>query len=465
MKLRLVAFVLAVAALLAGVGYVAWHAEPDRSAYRLPAVPGADDGADGPATGSEDGAEIERAGRAALESAPPPAGGEWPQWRGPSRTGAVAGGVRTDWERRPPEEVWRVPIGGGYGSCAVAAGRVYVQDRRDDRERVVCLDAASGRLLWAHAYPAGAAGTDGTFAVGPRATPAVSGGRVFAVGGTGKCLALEAGGAAARVCWEHDLLAEFGGRMTNWGVAGSPLVHGDRVVVQSGGTDGAVVAFDGATGVVKWKAGSNPPSYCSPVAARVGGRDTLFALLADELLAIRPADGAVTGRFPWASINIATPLVVADYVFVSSAYGTGSALARAERSGDGVKLVKVYQRRRGYQNHFSTSVYRDKHLFGIDGQTGGGGLKCVALATGQPVADWGERDIGQASLILAGAHLIVQTAAGDVCLVAADPRAYRMLGRVKKVLGGKNNWATPALADGRLYLRGEEHVVCLDVRP
>jgi len=153
-------------------------------------------------------------------------------------------------------------------------------------------------------------------------------------------------------------------------------------------------------------------------------------------------------------------------VFITSAYGMGCALLRAEKSGDAVKFVKVYERRgRAFQGHHATPVYKDKHLFGVDGQTGGGGLKCIEFGTGKEVPDWEERKIGQASVILAGDHLILQRAAGELWLVEANPKECNVIGKTKKFLSGNNNWATPALVDGRIYVRDEQNVVCLDVRP
>jgi outer membrane protein assembly factor BamB len=423
------------------------------------------------ASDSENATEIEAVKKADLKNdAPPVATSGSPEWRGASRKGiAPAGSFRTDWEKQPPKELWRVPIGGGYGSCSVVGGKVYVQDKQGERERVVCLDAETGKPVWDYAYAAGQAGTDGSYAIGPRATPTVVGSWVFTVGGSGKLLALEGEGAAVKLRWEHDLLSEFQAPLPQWGVAGSPLVFGDLVIVQPGGKDGAVVAFDRTSGAVRWKAGSNPPSYSSPVVAPVGGRDTVFAFMGDALLAIRPTDGRVTDSFKWATqfgANIATPLVVGEYVFISSSYGMGCALLRAEASADDVRLVKVYERReRGFQNHLTTSVYKDRHLYGIDGLRGAGGLKCVVLETGVDVKGWNGRDIGQASLVLAGDHLLLQTANGDVCLVEANPKAFKEVGRVEKVLSGKNNWASPTLVDGRVYVRDEQNVVCLDVRP
>ena len=208
---------------------------------------------------------------------------------------------------------------------------------------------------------------------------------------------------------------------------------------------------------------------CSSDLAPIGGQDTIFAFMGDALLAIRPTDGKITDSFPWGTqfgANIATPLVVDDYVFISSSYSMGCALVRAEKSGDSVKLVKVYERRgRAYQNHHATSVYKDKHLFGTDGLQGANGLRCVEFITGKEVPKWKGDDLGQATVVLAGDHLLLQTANGSVCLVEANPKEFKLVGEVQKVLSGKNNWASPTLVDGRIYVRDEQHVVCLDVRP
>lgn len=456
MKPRVVLVAVGLLAILGIGGYAAWQLPWVRSWFQQD---------------SENPAERARAANAPLPNVKPPeAGTGSPQWRGASGKGvAPAGSFRTDWEKAPPKELWRVPIGGGYGSCAVVGGKLYVQDRQGDKDRIVCLDAETGKTVWDHAGVAAQAGQDASFAIGPRATPTVDGKMVYAVGGDGQLVALEQDGNTVKVKWHHNLLPEFDAPMPQWGVAGSPLVYGDLVIVTPGGKEGSVVAFDKTTGDVKWKVGSNPPSYSSPVAASIDSTDYIFAFMGDALLAIRPSDGKILDSYAWETqfgANIATPLVVGEYVFISSSYSMGCALLRIEKKDDGAKLVKVYERRgRAYQNHHATSVFKDRHLFGVDGLRGSDGLKCVVFDSGLPVKDWDGSETGQATVILAGDHLIVQTASGDVCLVEANPKEFNMLGRVPKVLSGKNNWATPTLVDGRIYVRDEKNVVCLDVRP
>lgn len=398
----------------------------------------------------------------------------WPQWRGPTRDGrAAAGAFRADWDKTPPKLLWKADCGGGYGSCAVVAGRVYTQYRKDGRDLLQCLDSASGELKWEIGHEASYHGTDSKFAIGPRATPTVEGRFIWTLDGAGHLTCYrsrEPEGRGVDEVWHVNLLKTFDAKLPEWGVACSPLVDGELVIVQPGGKGGSVVALDKRTGDARWTAGNNPPSYSSPVAATVGGRRVIFALTGDALLAIRASDGSVTDRYAWKpvpEVNVATPLVVDDYVFISSAYNMGCALLRAEINGDDVKLVNVYARRRppGMQNHFSSCVFKNRYLYGFDGM-GAARLKCVEFDTGREKADWdAEFTVGKGNLILAGNHLIVQTERGELCLVEATPEEFRLIARIPKVLSGKNNWATPALVDGRLYLRDEEKVVCYDVRP
>ncbi|MCI0704309.1 MAG: PQQ-binding-like beta-propeller repeat protein [Planctomycetia bacterium] len=455
MKARAVVLTIGILALLGIGGYVAYKSHWVRSWFMRD---------------SENTAEVQKLSERKLKLPPvADASAGWPQWRGPLRDGRPAAGeFRTDWDKTPPKELWKHPVGGGFGSLAVVGGRLYVQDKQGSNERVLCLDAETGKQMWEYSYASAQAGNDGNLATGPRATPTVEGKMVYTVGGAGKLLALEAEETTVKVRWQKDLLQEFSAPMPQWGVACSPLILGDMLIVQPGGPNASVVAFDKNTGDVKWKTASNPPGYSSPVSANIEGIDTVFAFTGDALLAIRASDGKVTGSYDWKTDhngNITTPLVVEEYIYISSAYGGGCALLRAEKSGDEVNLIEVRARRgRAFQNHHATSVFKDDYLFGIDGQTGGHGLKCIDFKTLQEKPGWDGREIGQGTIILAGDHLIIQTARGELCLVEANTAEFNLVAKIPKVLSGRNNWATPALTNGRLYMRDDEKVVCLDVR-
>ncbi len=396
-------------------------------------------------------------------------GADWPQWRGPQRDGiAPAGAIRTDWDKNPPKQLWSAPCGGGYSSFAVVADRLYTQDRTEDGERVLCLNATTGQPIWEHKYLADYSSMRAGFATGPRATPTVVGNRVYAVGAAGKFVCLEApkGGGAPRLVWEHDLMAEFEARIPMWGVACSPLVEGNLVIVQPGGRGGSVVAFDRETGDLKWKAAKNPSGYSSPVAATVGGVRLIFALTGDALLCIR-ADGELMDNYPWKTDhfgNIATPLVVNDYAFISSGYNKGCALLRANVVGDRVKLEEVYARNnRVLRSHHATPVFKDGFLYGFDG-TRSTLPRCVDLRKGQEVPGWGESgEVKSGTLILAGRHLIAFGERGDLSLIEAKPEEFNPIATVPSGVKGAELWALPVLLNGKLYLRGNDRIVCLDV--
>jgi outer membrane protein assembly factor BamB len=420
---------------------------------------------------AENPAELERLAGAKLEAASNETA-DWPQWRGPNRDGiAPVGPFRTDWDKNPPKTVWTSPIGGGYSSFAVVGGRLYTQDRTSGGERVVCLDAATGSLVWQHAYTADYKSLTAGYAVGPRATSTVFNGRVYAVGATGKFVCLEPpkeAGAAPRLVWEHDLIAEFEAKLPLWGVACSPLVEGDAVIVQPGGHGSSVVAFEREAGHVKWKCGNNPAGYSSPVAASVNGIRIVFAFAGDALLAIRAADGELLDTYPWKTDhngNIATPLAVGGYVFITSAYNKGCALLRVAATGDRVKFEEVYARNnRVLRSHHAAPVLKDGFLYGFDG-TRTTLPRCVDLRKGLEVPEWGEDgDVKSGTLILAGGHLIAFTERGDVSLIAANPNAFTVVATLPGVVRGSDLWALPVLADGRLFVRGGDSIACLDVK-
>jgi len=419
---------------------------------------------------AENAAELSRLAEAKLDT-PAATTADWPQWRGPHRDGlASASPIRTDWEKNPPKPLWTAAIGGGYSSFAIVGERLYTQDRVQNGERVVCFDAKTGALAWQHTYPADYKPLTAGYAIGPRATPTVADDRVYAVGAVGKFLCLEPQVSGdPRVVWEHDLLAEFDAKAPLWGVACSPLIEGDLAIVQPGGRGASVVAFDKATGKVRWKVGNNPAGYSSPVAASVGGVRVVYAFAGDALLAIRAADGELLDSYAWKTDhngNIATPVVAGEYVFISSAYNKGCALLRAAPSGDRVKFEEVYARNnRVLRSHHASPVLKDGYLYGFDG-TRSTFPKCVDLRKGVEVPEWGEgSEVKSATLLLAGEHIIAFSERGDLSLVAASPKEFNVLGTVPGAVRGNDLWSLPALAAGRLYVRGGDSIVCFDVSP
>jgi outer membrane protein assembly factor BamB len=390
---------------------------------------------------------------------------DWPQWRGPRRDGVIrSASLRTNWQEKTPDILWRTPIGDGYSSFAVSGGLLYTMDRHGDDERVVCLNTTSGKVVWSYSYAAPYHFKRG-FATGPRATPTVCDGCVYTVGATGRFHCFEARPSTEHVepLWHHDFAADFNVELPDWGYACSPLCQGDLVIVQPGAKDGSVAAFDRKTGRLVWKALSDPASYSSPVAATCAGIEQIVCMTGKGAVGLRAGDGAQLWYYRWApedQINAATPIIAGDYVFISSAYRMGCALLELSADGaGGVQAKPVYVKpNKVMRCQTSTCVLFNGFLYGFD--VGPGLLKCIDIRTGQE--KWSTRALSKGSLILANGHLVVLCEDGLLALVEATPDEFRVKNKLK-LFHNSQAWALPALASGRLYLRDDKELICLNV--
>jgi outer membrane protein assembly factor BamB len=386
---------------------------------------------------------------------------DWPQWRGQERDGVCREtGLRLDWDKGEPPVVWKQPIGRGYSQVAVADGRLYTMDQQGNEERILCLDAATGKELWSHRY---AIKSQPSYS-GPRATPTITDGKVYTVGSTGTFLCLDAKvqDADRRVLWQHELLGEFQAAMPGWGVASSPLIEGDLVIVQPGGKKGSVVAFDRRTGKVVWTSLDDGSGYSSPVAATIGGVRQIVVFTGIAAAGLRASDGKKLWYYPWHTqfdANIATPIVAGDYVFISSDYGTGCALLHVVGTDGSFKAEEVYAKRNKLmRNHHSTCVLADGYLYGFDDSL----LKCVDLRKG--TEKWSSRKFEKGCVLWADGHLIVLGEGGTLGTVKATPEEFRLTGTINEALQGPECWALPSVSGGRLYLRDHHHVVCRNLK-
>ena len=290
---------------------------------------------------------------------------------------------------------------------------------------------------------------------GPRSTPTVEGDRVFFLSSQGKLVALNAG--SGENLWASNLREVLDSGVPSWGFAASPLVEGKLLIVQ-GGTGGShcIAAFDKETGAVAWTSLEDGADYSSPIAVTARGVRQVLSLTEHALVSLAPASGALNWRYPFkGNINIATPLMVTqDQVFISAAYDKGAALV--EMTGEpGTLGVEEVWFRREMKNWFSSSVLHDGHLYGFDNAI----LKCISAATGE--TRWRHRGFNRGSLILADGHLIVLGEEGELALIEAAPEAYRRKAGFQVVEG--KCWTAPSLANGRLFLRNQEEIVCLDL--
>jgi len=385
---------------------------------------------------------------------------DWPQWLGPERNGHYPDhDVALPWPDQGPRQVWKIEVGQGFSGPVAQGGKVILFHRLENREAIDELDASSGRRLWRSEYPSGYRDDFG-FDEGPRATPAIAGGRVFAYGALGMLTALDL--ESGKTLWQVDTRARFNTPKGFFGMASSPLVHDSQVLVNLGAPDGAgVVAFDTATGEVKWKASRHEASYASPVLATVRETPYLFFYNRESLEVLTPEGGEVFA-FPWrpsmnASVNAATPLVIGDLVFLSTSYGKGAVLLRFRELGPEV----VWKSDDALSNHYSTSLHHEGFLYGFHGrQEQGAVLRCVELRTGK--VRWSEPGLGSGWVLEARGHILVLTEKGELLTAPAQPEAFRPIARAQVL--GFGTRPCPALARGHFYARDTSRLVCLDLR-
>ena len=378
------------------------------------------------------------------------AAADWPQFRGPNRDGiSPETAVLKSWPASGPKVLWKAPLGEGYSQVVSAKGRLYTLAEQGQEQAALAFDAATGKRLWRTRIDREYRDGQGD---GPRSTPTVDGALVYVLSAHGKLAALRT--ANGQVAWQHDLRAEYGANPPQWGVSTSPLVEGNLLIVNVGGAGNkSIVAFDKTNGKPVWASQGDGAGYSAPIAITVRGVRQVIVFTADAILSISPKDGRLFWRSGWKTdydVNAATPIFLPpDKLFVSSGYGTGSALLQINRTN----VTEVW-RSRGMKNQFSSSVLHNGILYGFDNAT----FKAIDAATGNE--RWKQRGFGHGSLILAGDHLIVLSDRGKLALVSATPEEYRELGNAQ-VLEGKC-WTSPSLADGRLYVRNEEKLIALD---
>ena len=428
---------------------------------------------------------------------PPCPGDDWPEFRGRGRAGI--------WRERasvalPGRDgirfLWRAPVGPGYSGPTVAEDRVYVMDRGaeagGDEERVLCFGAEDGRMLWEHRYACRYGSV--AYALGPRASVTVAGGRAFALGTMGHLRCLNAANGA--VLWRKDPGEEYDVRVPPWGIACCPLVEGDLVIVLvGGGSGGCVVAFDAGTGREAWRALDDPVGYTSPVAIAQADRRVVVVWTAQRVAGLDARTGAVCWQHPTPPhrmpINVGVPAFdeSGERMFLSTFYD-GARLLRVPR--ERLAVEELWCRRGASEREtdalhamISPPYIRGDHIYGVDSY---GELRCLDLGTGARV--WEDRTAvpqgrwGTAFLVREneGARAWMFNEAGELIQGELTPGGYRELGRVPLLepttsLAGSSRrpaqatgprdrrqrrvvWSHPAFACGRIYARNDRELVC-----
>ncbi len=382
----------------------------------------------------------------------------WTDFRGPGRTGRYEEmPLLREWPPEGPPRLWRQPCGGGYASFIVAEGLAITLEQRWEREVVVAYELDTGREVWTHGYDA--AFREWMGGDGPRATPVYHRGFVFSLGATGELRALSA--ATGADLWRKNVLAETGAENLRWGLAASPILVDDTLVVVGGAGAGPhmLMACDHLTGRTLWTALSDKPTYASPLLAELAGQRQLVLVTASRVLGFDPAARSVLWEVPWQvayDASCSLPVQVdSHHVFVSAGYGVGGMLIEVTHAEIGWRAAPVW-RSRSMKNKFNPAVYHDGHLYGLDE----GVLACVNARTGERV--WREGRYGYGQVLLAEGHLIVLGGEGELAWVEATPVGFREKARVQALKG--KTWNVPALAHGRLLLRNALEMTCFDLR-
>jgi len=395
---------------------------------------------------------------------------DWPRWRGPRGDGTWQGpAIPEQWPAAGLKQIWRQPIGGGYAGVTVAKGQVLVMDRQPSSaqppspevERVLAFDAATGQPLWHHEYPVRYGDLD--YGTGPRAAPTVHDGCVYTLGAMGHVHCLDA--ANGKLLWSKDFVADYGAELPEWGLAASPFIWRDLVILHGGiRPNGCFVAFDRKSGEEKWRAGADPAGYATPILIERGGTEQLVCWTPANILSLNPGTGEILWSVPYPvtyGVSIAMPVYADDLVFVAG-YWEGSKAIRLGETPRGAELA--WEENRFLRGLMSQPLTRDGHVYLLDKQYG---LTCFELATGTKRWDDGNQLTPrgrnpQATLVWLGDNnrIIALNAEGELVLARLSPERYVETSRTK-IIGP--TWAHPAYAGDCVYARDDQELVCVSL--
>jgi outer membrane protein assembly factor BamB len=385
-----------------------------------------------------------------------PASMYWTDFRGPQRDGAYRQRpISTAWPSDGLKPIWKQPIGGGYASFVIARGRAFTIEQRADQEVVAAYDVTTGRELWTNTWTATFAENMG--GDGPRATPAWADGRVYALGGKGELRVID--DENGRAIWRTNILEDAGAPNLEWGMAASPLIVDNAVVVLPGGSGGrSIAAYDRVTGKRLWSVLDDRQSYSSPMLATIADVRQIVVFSAARLMGLAPASGALLWEYPWKTpydVNASQPLVVGDNrVFLSTGYSTGAAMIELTPSGDKLAVREVWRTNR-MKNQFTSSVFHDGYIYGLDESI----LACIDAATGE--LKWKGGRYGYGQTMMASGHVIVLMESGELALVRATPERHVEVARSPAIEG--KTWNHPAMSDGVLLVRNASEMAAFDL--
>ena len=410
---------------------------------------------------------------------------DWPRWRGPNRDGTwTESGVCDRFPEEGPEKVWTAKIGPGYTSPTVADGRVFLMDRQTSptqKERVLCFDSKTGIQQWKFEYNCQYKGIG--YQAGPRAAVSVDDNRAYALGAMGHFHCFDAGSGTK--LWSKDLDELYGisknRRMPIWGIAGSPFIYDDLVIVHVGGIDGAcIVAFDKKDGEEKWRALNDRAQYTTPILIQQNGRQVLVCWTGDSVAGLNPRDGEVYWRFPLKPrnmpIGVATPIFKNNQIFVTSFYD-GSLMLNVDQNSMSVskawRAVGASEMKTdALHSIISTPVWLGDYIYGVDSY---GEFRCINAKTGKrvwedatatPRARW-----STIHFVQNGDRTWMFNERGELIISELSASGFKEIDRAKIIdpttaqLRQRKGvcWSHPAFADRCVFVRNDRELICVDL--
>ena len=381
---------------------------------------------------------------------------DWPKWLGPRGDNISKEKIADEWPAGGPKRLWEAEVGEGYASPVAVAGKVYLFTQEGDQEVLTCFDATSGQVAWkqGHALP------QKPQYPGTRATPTIVGERVYTLGQSGDLTCREL--ADGKEVWRTNVIRETGSKLMMWGCASSPLVVGERIFVQTGEGGPIAVAVDRADGKVLWRSqGTNKAGYASLVYADIEDKPQILIFAGRGVGGLDPE----SGKTIWADgfqtrydVNATTPLYHAGRVLFSAEYDTGRAAMYSVTDKEWKKLWQT----KALKSKFQPLILDDGYVYGNDAGT----LTCISWADGKVA--WRAEDkklelkSGGSVLRVGGRQLITMSERGRLSLLRASPQSYELRGQVQ-LFDADQIWASPLVYDGKLFCKGRDEFVCLDV--
>ncbi|MEM9353037.1 MAG: PQQ-binding-like beta-propeller repeat protein [Planctomycetota bacterium] len=379
---------------------------------------------------------------------------------------ASADSLDPKWDERPPDELWRRPIGAGWSGFAVVGDYAVTQEQRGEQELVTCYRIESGhgegRLVWSDAEPVrwDPIGPGAYGGIGPRATPTIHEGRVYTHGATGvvKCLDARTG----ERLWSHDTFEQYGIENLTWGKATSPLIVDDVIVVSVGAPNASLVAYELEAGDIRWASGEHRASYASPILCEFGGIRQVVVVNEEFLTSHEAETGEVLWEHPWpgnsdSNASSSQPVPVGgDRVFLSKGYGVGCELLEVDKVGGEWKTTTLWKRTT-MKTKMSNVVVSGGHVFGLDG----GNVECISLETGK--RQWKKRrrpPVGHGQLLLLGPNILILTESGEVVLIEASAKGYAERASFQALDSDQVTWNNPAVSGDRLLVRNAAEAAC-----